>query len=881
MAAGDTLNVIPGTYPPTQRFQLADFDKGSAWTSGNYTIIRCTVPMEAIIKNTSAVNMTGNNSWYFYVEGLVFDYVTASKEIQGGQWKFIKCGFKGGPSTGNDTNLQIGTNNFTPGASNWLLEDCYWVGYSTNSGRYQLLIYESQYGIVRRGVAWMGDGWDDGGSTNPSGNITVYNSSYTYIQNFIVLDTTAPPDTFQAAYYRVNNTGQSFDGDRNEWWGGMARNVNGWGVYYDGGAVVSSETWRHMTLIDTFSGGATFGYGPSTTLSFENFAVLRASHTASVASQYGIQAGNAGTQIVRNGIVSSWEDDSVAGISPTYIDCHNNGGTCDGGAGEVTYAPRTNGLTYMHRIEDGSNLKTAGLSGGQIGPQNVYKMGTDGTLYGETGWNTLTSNALWPWPNQTEIRAALCSAYSHGMCAGSQSLSSYMTFGYEAPRTGTPPANISTVTVSAGRMGIFAVNSNLYASEATWNLEVASVSAMGLGLFRSNWDMWDQIEPSSGTFTFTEMQSRLDLVRNAGMRVSYYYPIRPEWHPSIGCPVINPFFALVDLATTQCAVSNMGVYNRFVSTIAYTFCEEIDEHEIYNEPDFLFGSTNPAVYVQYATNAITNIWRVCPGASITLPALAHPARTLLAGNLTAANTTYLDHHWFADFLDKFNDALPNIGATVTLSSFTWSLHEYYDSDNGNQTFQKSITTMTAMLANQGVTNPVFQVTEVGKFGGSYTTSNYEAEEVGKSSFTYRAYAQAVSPNTLLPQVTVKSIIFHNFAGYDFSATTTSYAPRYSYYTLKKLATLDGYTAVGDQDADTNESVFKFTNGANTKYIAWTEAGTASFDPGGASTVTDVYGDETQAPGSITLTTAPQFIEVNTSGGMRGLNLRGFNFRGFR
>ena len=42
-----------------------------------------------------------------------------------------------------------------------------------------------------------------------------------------------------------------------------------------------------------------------------------------------------------------------------------------------------------------------------IGP-NLRKIGIDGTLYGETGYNSYEGNDLWVWPLETVIKAEMC-----------------------------------------------------------------------------------------------------------------------------------------------------------------------------------------------------------------------------------------------------------------------------------------------------------------------------------------------------------------------------------------------------------------------------------------------------------------------------------------
>ncbi|MBI4776337.1 MAG: hypothetical protein HY788_19520 [Deltaproteobacteria bacterium] len=86
------------------------------------------------------------------------------------------------------------------------------------------------------------------------------------------------------------------------------------------------------------------------------------------------------------------------------------------GTGDVTNLnPLIEGLTYLIRVEDGSALASAGLSGAQVGACIVERLGVSGTLYGETGWNTLTGESLWPWPNESAIKTRMASYNRHGV----------------------------------------------------------------------------------------------------------------------------------------------------------------------------------------------------------------------------------------------------------------------------------------------------------------------------------------------------------------------------------------------------------------------------------------------------------------------------------
>jgi hypothetical protein len=81
----------------------------------------------------------------------------------------------------------------------------------------------------------------------------------------------------------------------------------------------------------------------------------------------------------------------------------------------ATYDPTTNGLLYLPRIEAASTLKTAGASSTQIGATVMYMRGKSGTLWGETGYDTLTSVPMWPFPMEDLIKTKMCAYASNGV----------------------------------------------------------------------------------------------------------------------------------------------------------------------------------------------------------------------------------------------------------------------------------------------------------------------------------------------------------------------------------------------------------------------------------------------------------------------------------
>ncbi len=56
----------------------------------------------------------------------------------------------------------------------------------------------------------------------------------------------------------------------------------------------------------------------------------------------------------------------------------------------------------------------------------VKRYGSDGTRYGEAGYNTLTNTDLWPWSNEDRIKADMSAVSTRGFCASGQTLTKYI-----------------------------------------------------------------------------------------------------------------------------------------------------------------------------------------------------------------------------------------------------------------------------------------------------------------------------------------------------------------------------------------------------------------------------------------------------------------------
>lgn len=61
-------------------------------------------------------------------------------------------------------------------------------------------------------------------------------------------------------------------------------------------------------------------------------------------------------------------------------------------------------FVYPIKVEAGSSYKGTASDSGDIGATILYRYGSDGSFYGETGYTTLTAIKLWPYPNEDLIR---------------------------------------------------------------------------------------------------------------------------------------------------------------------------------------------------------------------------------------------------------------------------------------------------------------------------------------------------------------------------------------------------------------------------------------------------------------------------------------------
>jgi hypothetical protein len=118
-------------------------------------------------------------------------------------------------------------------------------------------------------------------------------------------------------------------------------------------------------------------------------------------STYGARVGrNLDNSSITNSLFLKSTTDNLSGSFNSADYNSFQSGTAFGN-NQVTY---NSDLLYLPRVEITSNRYGGGASGANVGAHITKKHGRDGALWGDTGWNMETSNDLWPWQYEDEIK---------------------------------------------------------------------------------------------------------------------------------------------------------------------------------------------------------------------------------------------------------------------------------------------------------------------------------------------------------------------------------------------------------------------------------------------------------------------------------------------
>lgn len=488
MSAGDTLTLMSTatytTYAAANTGYMS-YDDGSCSLceqppSGTSSSVMTTVRSTDTTKTIRVVSAEGGAGRYALFLGRSdrkdkFIKVQGITFIGGGtlyntQGIYIKdCGFYAARQDGGDV-FGVGTSDGNWGNKGSLFEDI-WVW-----GKDRLIVsnYRATANIWRR-VVIRGDGCNTAacdGSGNPNVGFTVYNSSSISVQNMIIIDralqgTGNEYADFATAQHNAGGVdlGTAEYNKQNEWLGIMSLNSTDNCMNFEAdGATSPSVRIKDFACIEPDLGGMDIGTA-NVGVTVQNVTVLGAvgSGHDGVRLAPGVTGGSVFNIVVatanRYGINSA--------VQPSYSDVFNAGTdaynqtTCATGC--LTTNPRADGtppsIKYPTRIETGSALKGTGSGSTDYGANLVFQYGTSGTFTTDASSNTLSSTALWPWPNEDRIRTEMCSTVSTNWCAGSKTLTTYVWefLGNTIPSDiygGSDPAVTQTKVIVRGALSI-------------------------------------------------------------------------------------------------------------------------------------------------------------------------------------------------------------------------------------------------------------------------------------------------------------------------------------------------------------------------------------------------------------------------------------------
>ncbi|MFA5975545.1 MAG: T9SS type A sorting domain-containing protein [Elusimicrobiota bacterium] len=414
MSGGDTLIIKDGVYTGDNNclYYYSGIPNGSA---GHYTTIRAEHDFGVIIDGEGARTpwLIGTNSAqksYAQFVGLIF---RNGSEVNVFLYhydhvKFIRCA----SYEAADGNAMCFSSD-TSSCDYVLLEDCFAWG----RGRYKFEV-SAPHTVLRRCVVR----YDYHGTEWPQAGISFYTSHNSVAQNCIVVDGLRWHSYSYAfgcanGYYDVTYDGciaiqNGFQGSlwekRDAGSTGLMRNCVVWKNLKMG---VQSEdqpgdllTIDRTTIGDIPSDGGAYGYGVGW-------------HNSTVTNSIVYNCAAAGLREVTSsdynslfGNLINFDGGAVNGSQNHCSENNNAIDPIDGNPGNGIPA-----LKYLLRVEQNSNLNGTGSGGVDRGATILKKIGVSGTLYGEPGWNTLTDEDLWPFPNEEKIKELMSSYNLHGV----------------------------------------------------------------------------------------------------------------------------------------------------------------------------------------------------------------------------------------------------------------------------------------------------------------------------------------------------------------------------------------------------------------------------------------------------------------------------------
>ncbi len=373
--------------------------------------------------------------------------------------KFIRCGFLAHGLKGNNHNCGFGSADSSRAINQFnLMEECIAWG----SGRYVFYCKFGKYNIFRRCVA----------RHDQSDPQNIYKSRAYAIFNFraYACDDTIYQNCISIDSDRIQNYPKPLNPETGGFWAGDSYGATG--HILDGCMSIRDMIIAFYICGNEKHPGSTnirncvaldMAYKRPNTTTLSAFVLAQNQNVdisnitgvgAKLEGYDGIYFKKKGEKHVENCVLADVNDESV-GINPSSksetVVIRNvvsyNVGSNKHTRNSESVNPYKNGLTYPIKIDPGSKLTTMGRNGTVCGATILKKIGVSETLYGEQGWNKVTHDNLWPFPNEKKIRELMRKTVDgvsgiYGFCGDGQSLTNYI-WGYFGNTV--PPFNVRAI----------------------------------------------------------------------------------------------------------------------------------------------------------------------------------------------------------------------------------------------------------------------------------------------------------------------------------------------------------------------------------------------------------------------------------------------------
>jgi len=402
LSGGDNLIIGDGTYINDV---IVDPPSG---TPEKFTVVRA--------ENDGSVVLDDTHSGTAGYPGAVLSIGTSYVKIQGIKFQngqnrvggleesadkvYIKnCAFINADATETSTVL------FANSASNSLVEDCWFAG----GGRYLINDGRGRYNVYRRCVGR----WDYSRGNRPIGGFMNYhevaigNGTTASYQNCIAIDFNDPigHDTWLTGGFAdkyghnitrngsiaMNILSSDQTGQNTTGYKVSQRMVGFFDEPSDQDGRAGINVYKDNVTINAFRGLSQVREG---TTNIENMTFVNSTHAG-----INYATGNPGISLVNGLFVNNGADSTTTSVNYSYS--HFQDETSHGS----DRAEGESGLLYPVRVEAGSSLYGSGENAGNRGATILKRIGVEGTFYGEPGWDIVTEEDLWPFPNEDMIKA--------------------------------------------------------------------------------------------------------------------------------------------------------------------------------------------------------------------------------------------------------------------------------------------------------------------------------------------------------------------------------------------------------------------------------------------------------------------------------------------